>query len=159
MNDPPDRDRTAVASVVPPRPPPSGGTMSTTVTWQAPLPPPAALRELEAVVPGVAERIVKAWEDEMTHRRSTDHREMTVGERLAQSHIDQAKLGLWCGFAVVIVAMLIALVLGLTGHDALAGVIGGLDLVGLAAVFVFRQRQQAATQPETMHEAARPEPK
>lgn len=44
-------------------------------SWQGPLPPPAALSGFDAVVPGLAERIAKAWEDESEHRREIERRE------------------------------------------------------------------------------------
>lgn len=44
-------------------------------SWQAPLPPPAVLEGFNNVVPGSAERIIKAWEVESEHRREIDRRE------------------------------------------------------------------------------------
>ena len=48
------------------------------VSWEGPLPPPATLRALNEVVPGLAERIVAQFEAEGEHRRQIEKRTQTL---------------------------------------------------------------------------------
>jgi len=55
---------------------------------------------------------------------------MVIGEQRAFSH------GQWLGAALAMIGMTAAFILGLAGHDALAGTAFTTVVVGIAAVFV-----------------------
>lgn len=40
--------------------------------FEGPIPPPSILQDYEVVIPGAAERLIKAFEDESTHRRAME---------------------------------------------------------------------------------------
>ena len=50
-------------------PPEERRTDMEVASWDGPIPPPATLREIDAIVPGAAKRIIDQFEAEGTHRR------------------------------------------------------------------------------------------
>lgn len=61
--------------------------------FQGPLPPPQALVQYEAALPGCAERIVSMAEEQAAHRRALESRVIT--ENLAAERRGQISLSLW----------------------------------------------------------------
>jgi uncharacterized membrane protein len=68
--------------------------------WDGPLPPPAALREFDELVPNGAERIFAQFEAEASHRRECEAKHLRFGIR--DAHIGQFLAGLYavCAFGV-----------------------------------------------------------
>lgn len=54
-----------------------------------------------------------------------------------KGNMRRANWGLAAGFMIAVVALGATVWLGLTGHDATAGIVGGLDLVGLVTAFIY----------------------
>ena len=88
------------------------------VTIRGPLPPPEVLRQYDAIIPGMAERLLQAFEAQGSHRRGMDDKVLTMNFRLAK------------------VGQIFAFVLGLA---ALGGgtylIAAGHDAYGIALVF------------------------
>jgi uncharacterized membrane protein len=97
--------------------------------FAGPLPHPSTLEGYEHVLPGSAERILIIAEKQLDHRINTES--LLAREQLKQSGRGQHYALFICSFALAISAAL-----ALTGHEFTASVIGGLDLIGLAAVFI-----------------------
>ncbi|MEI7789113.1 MAG: DUF2335 domain-containing protein [Chlorobiaceae bacterium] len=94
-----------------------------------PLPHPSVLRKYEQILPGSAERILIMAEKEQDKRH----------ERVSKDSdglIDISNRGQTFALTVCLTALTISGVLGITGHDAIGSIIGGLDLVALAVVFI-----------------------
>lgn len=91
-----------------------------------PLPDPQTFREYEAVYPGAAEEILAGARENRHHRIDMDR-------RLAGT----ARLSLILTWALVAGFLVAAVVLGLAGHDLLAGIFG---VGGLAPVLVAMMR-------------------
>ena len=102
-------------------------------SFRGPLPPPEILRGYESIVPHAAERILEMAEQQMHHRQKMEY--MIVDRQTKQS-----RLGQILGFILVLLFGLIALFLGYTGHDTLAGFIGTTTILGLAVVFVLNKK-------------------
>jgi uncharacterized membrane protein len=100
------------------------------LSYKAPLPPPAILREYDDIYPGAAQIIFEAFERQSKHRQEL---ERTV----IASDIKRSAQGLWAGFAIALAGLGVSLWLGLTGHDVLAGVSFITDIATLAGVFVY----------------------
>ncbi len=98
--------------------------------WYGPLPPPAALNEYKDVVADGAERIVSMVEQQTIHR-------MKMEEMIVESDLRLAQRGQWIGLAVVLAVLAIAGYMAYLGATTAAAVVAGIDLVGLAAVFVY----------------------
>lgn len=97
--------------------------------FTGPLPHPDSLRGYEEVLPGAAERILTMAEEQGRHRR---HLETVV----VVGNSRRSSLGLWLGFVVAVLFLAAAVVLIFRGHDWAGSVVGGVDIVGLVAVFV-----------------------
>lgn len=115
-------------------PPPENRQVTTAAWWQGPLPPPAALQGFDDVVPGLAERIARAWEVESAHRREIEKSDQRGFYRdLTHSKIQ----------ALVFVLS----ALGLAGFCAwldqpwLGGILGGGTLAGVVWAFVRSQQR------------------
>lgn len=100
------------------------------------LPPAAELEVYERLVPGITERLVGRWEQEGEHRRAMERLQL-------ESQIASERLGLVYGFRISLAFLVISTViitLGLLTHEwvgtVTGGVLGGVDLVALAYVFI-----------------------
>ena len=97
----------------------------TAEAWSGPLPHPDTLERYEKLIPGSADRLLAAFERQVAHRHSMDKRE---ARRL--------DWGLLAAFLVVTMIIAAGSTLIFLGHDwAGAGMIG-VNIVGLAAVFI-----------------------
>lgn len=92
--------------------------------FQGPIPPPEVLREFGAVDPTFPERIVRLWEEQATHRRDMEARQvkLAVGSRLlglvlaalcVLAVLALAAYGFMLGAAVPAAAMVGSVVVGL----------------------------------------------
>jgi uncharacterized membrane protein len=114
-------------------------------TFSGPLPPPDILRRYDEVVPGAAERILVMAEQQARHRRNLERTVVEGGSR-------RANLGLWLGFILSIVVLALSAALIVNGYELAGTVIGSIDLVSLATVFVVgridqrRERVEKASQ-------------
>ena len=98
--------------------------------WAGPLPQPEVLQGYESVIPGAANRILEMAERQSEHRMQMDKMVISGGSR-------RSYLGLFAGF--VLSAMVIGggIYLIATGHDWAGASLVGLNLAGLAGVFVY----------------------
>jgi uncharacterized membrane protein len=112
-----------------------------------PIPPAIELADLDRVVPGSAERIIASFENQTAHRQGLENRKV-------DSDIASEKRGSWQGLTIAIFGLAVAGVMGYTGHDRTAQIIGTVDLGSLVTVFVvgraavlrelFRKRREEA---------------
>lgn len=117
--------------------------------FQGPLPHPNILRGYKDLLPDAPERVFKLTEDEFSHRHRMEDKALTGA-------VDRDKRGQHYGLAATIITVLCAFVLGLTGHDFLAGSIIAI-VVALVAIFVLRhkprnQPSQQKTSPDNSEE-------
>ncbi len=113
--------------------------------FSGPIPPPAVLGGYEAVVPGLANRIVLMTENDLSHTHQMQKEAMQL-QRKAQSDSHRYKM-LGLVFAVLAMAI-IAVLAGFfawLGHPMLATGFGGVVLVGIVTAFINGQKKQALT--------------
>ena len=101
-------------------------------SFSGPIPHPRILEGYENIHSGFAERIVRMAEKEQEHRFECDN-------KVIDSTVASTKRGQWMGYTIALAFGIISLVLGLMDQVAVAGIIGGLDLVALVTVFVKTQ--------------------
>ena len=99
-------------------------------TWSAPLPHPAILAEYDRAVPNGAERLFSIAERQAYH-------DMEVEAATVESDNRLAERGQLIGFVAVVLVIALAGYLAYEGAYAAAVAAVGLDVVGLAAVFVY----------------------
>jgi uncharacterized membrane protein len=116
-------------------------------SYSGPLPSPEHLRGYEEVLPGSADRILTMAEKQSDHRQEIEKDAVKGGAR-------RSWWGLWLGFVISV------LVLGLSGGLIVAGyqvagtVLGSVDLVSLASVFVIgrvEQRREREAKDQATH--------
>lgn len=106
------------------------------------LPAPRTLREYNEIIPNGAERIMKAFENQSSHRISLEKK--LVGRQTFQS-----LLGQLFGFFIALIILGLGVYLIEKGH-AVAGItLFGIDMVGLVAIFVVGRKAQKEKLNET----------
>ncbi len=81
--------------------------------WNAPMPPPALLRQYDEVVPGLAARIVGMTEKSITGHIDRDN-------RLADAEIEISKTGQSMAFVLTLIALVASIVLFAKGNTVAA---------------------------------------
>lgn len=104
-------------------------------TYSGPIPPAGQLREYEEVLPGSADRILRMAENQADHRQDIEKIAVKGGSR-------RSWWGLWTGFAVAVIALILASILILNNHDWAGVTLGTGDLVALVTVFVIGRVDQ-----------------
>ena len=105
--------------------------------FSGPIPPPEVLQGYETVQQGFAERILKMAEKQQDHRMSCE-------DKIVTESTSQSKRGQIIGCIIAILFLAGSVLLGLEGHDVLAGVIGGGTLISLVTVFVTNKPNSAS---------------
>lgn len=100
--------------------------------FQGPLPPPYLLRGYQDILPDAPERIFQLTEKEFAHRQKME-------EKALDGAINRDKRGQWFGLGATIFTVACATLLGITGHEVLAGTVIGI-VVAVAGIFVLRQK-------------------
>ena len=106
-------------------------------TFTGPLPSPRALKDYDEAVPGLAERLITALEKEGEHRRKEQSLDGATNRALALKESHSQRLGVLCGFGVSIAGFVTAYEVAKLGYPGVGAIIGTVDLVALAGVFVF----------------------
>jgi uncharacterized membrane protein len=115
-------------------------------SFSGPLPHPEVLRGYEELVPGAAERLLKMAEEQARHRQGLERIVVAGGSR-------RANIGMWLGFIISIVVLALSAALILKGHEVAGTVIGSVDLVSLATVFVVGRVDQRTERVQKAAEA------
>lgn|SRR5690625_1217444 len=119
------------------------GAMSMSIlrssAFSGPLPPPEILKGYNEIIENGAERIIRMAENQSTHRMGLEN--YAIKEELRQSRWGQV-----FGFILGVIGMGLATVLGLYGHEVVAGIFGSTTIIGLVTVFVIGRRAQRSNQ-------------
>ena len=117
-------------------------------TFVGPLPSPQALEQYQAILPDLPAALLEGLNKEREHRHKVEIRVVEIQAARAQAVTDIEKRGQALGVLLAFSALVASVVLALTGHDAVAGIIGGTTTVGLATAFVVgRRAKKAAPEP------------
>lgn len=119
-------------------------TFSVSAEFSGPLPHPTILRGYEKALPGAAERILAAFEDEQKHRQALENKHLQINIEIAKQNLREQLIGQIMGFVLACVLIASASYLALHNHDWVAGVLGGTTLIG--ALGLFLQKRQKITE-------------
>lgn len=108
--------------------------------FQGPLPPPYLLRGYQDILPDAPERIFQLTEKEFAHRQKME-------EKALDGAINRDQRGQRFGLGATLFTVACATLLGLTGHEVLAGAVIG-TVVAVACIFVLRQKPSIKKKPE-----------
>ncbi len=106
------------------------------ISYQGPLPHPSDFEGYEKVLSGAAERILALAEKQAAHRQEMEKGTLSIESR-------NSKWGLFFGYSIAIIGLVIGGYLVLPGHDAAGAAIAGIPLTYLVAVFVTGYRERA----------------
>ena len=98
-----------------------------------PLPDAQQLEHYDHIVPGASDRIITMAETQAAQRQKLEYIVVSANAR-------DSLLGVICGFAICLVAIIAGAIVIMNGHDWAGTVIGGSGIVGLASVFVYGTR-------------------
>ena len=98
--------------------------------WQGPLPPPHELRQYNEIVPGAADRIIEMAEKQSDHRIQME--KTVIGGDSKRSYI-----GIFAAFILSAMAIGGGIYLIANDHDWAGSILIGLDMIGLASVFIY----------------------
>lgn len=101
-------------------------------TFIGPLPAPEDFAEYEKILPGSTNRILTMAEKQSEHRMKSES--LIIHQKFKQSGLGQI-----IGAVLVLCFGIIALILGLTGHDDVALGIGVTTVISIAIVFVLNR--------------------
>jgi uncharacterized membrane protein len=97
--------------------------------FSGPIAHPRHLREYEEIEPGSADRIIRMAE------RQQDHA-IEMGRQAMKAGVDDRKLGMWLGFASLVLLLVLATVFGAYGNTAMAGLFLGAAALGVVGAFI-----------------------
>jgi uncharacterized membrane protein len=115
-------------------------SLTITRTWQGPLPDPESLAQYEQLVPGAAERFLFMVEGQVAHRH-----------RMESENSTRLNWGLVAAFVVVVLVVAAGAGLIYLGYGWAGAAVIGINVVGLAAVFItggIRRRQRPLGGPD-----------
>lgn len=107
---------------------------------QGPLPPAKTLAGYEKVLPGAAERVMRMAEKEQEHRhemqKDRQQKNLELQNKAVTEQLQINKIGQKYGFVIALIVLILAGVMAIMGHEAVALALVGIDVVSLAAIFV-----------------------
>lgn len=123
--------------------PTTGISVSQVTQYSGPLPPPELLAQYQAVIPGLADRLIDRFEKQSDHR-------MELETFTIRQDAFRANMGVICGLIVALV--MIAASWDVMRHgQALAGsLLAGTTIVSLVGVFVYGSISRTAERKDRM---------
>jgi uncharacterized membrane protein len=104
---------------------------------RGPMPEAAEMARYKEVDPEAPRVILAEFQRQAEHRRAMELRELELDAEMAAATIAADRRGTFCALAVVLTFLAASVSLIATGHDVAGTVLGTVDLVALATVFVF----------------------
>ena len=105
------------------------GMSVSSTTWRGPLPDPKTLKGYNDCFEGGAKAVFDLTKDQSQHR-------MELEKTVINRELNQSGRGQNYAFTLALILFLAAVFLAYVGHDWVAGIAIGFDVIGLAAVFI-----------------------
>jgi uncharacterized membrane protein len=106
------------------------------------MPSPNILKKYNDSVKNGAERILGMMGKQIAMAEKQSEHRMKLETLIISNQIKQSKFVQAFGIIIAILVLGSAVWLGLEGHNSVASILGGLDILGLVAVFIYSQSQQ-----------------
>lgn len=131
-------------------------------SWDGPLPPPSALQQYDAVVPGLADRIMVMAENWQRHQEQYEKTEqehegfaLATTRMVVMGNSKRSYLGVLCAFIIAMTGLVGGIILSAIGNWTPGLTISLSSLAVLTGVFVYgtqsrnaERRRNAANRPE-----------
>lgn len=117
--------------------------------YAGPLPHPTILKQFEEFIPGSADRILKIFEEQTTHRQyleksREEHNQFIEKKNLENNH-KQITTGQFLGFFICLAALTSGTICALLGAVIPGSLFGTAGVAGLAAVFIYGSKKKSQT--------------
>ncbi len=117
--------------------------------FSGPLPHPEVMKGYEQCLPGAAERILAMTEKQVEHR-------VSIEAKVIDSHIHQAKWGMYIGAFVCLAAIVAGSITAVLGQTQAGAAIAVGPTVALSSVFIWGQFQRRREREEKARQMAQP---
>lgn len=104
------------------------------------------LQDFEAVVPGLAEKIVQWTTDQTAHRQQIENRTVAIDEKLSTWYIVETILGQFFAFLIAISALIGTVYLAVNDRLAAAAALGALGFGGIITAFIVGRKSRTTTE-------------
>ena len=98
--------------------------------FSGPIPPPQFLEQYEKIVPGAAKIIIDMAKEQAVHRQELE-------KKVISSDISNSKIGLWFGFIIGVIGIVIGAFIIYKGQVVAGSIISGGTLATLVGTFVY----------------------
>lgn len=122
-----------------------------TIAWSGPLPAPVDFQRYEEILPGAANRILEIVERQQSHQHDQERLALEqagiildIERKAATSDSRRAYLGIASGLTITLLTIGGSIYLIANGHDWAGLTLAGINLTGLAGVFVYGARTRRA---------------
>lgn len=102
-------------------------------SYNGPLPAPEDFQQYENVLPGAADRIITMAEKQLTHRTG-------IEKEIVDKNFKQSATGQIIGGFLAFTCIVLSFILGMYGHDWLAGLLATTTVIGVITVFVLNRK-------------------
>ena len=106
-----------------------------------PLPPPSILKEYEDSIPGSAERILTAADEERKHRHKSENSLIGLG------HTYKSR-GQWLAFGALLVVIGATATLAFFDKQVVASVLGGIGVPSIVGMFIWGDKFRGSSNNE-----------
>lgn len=111
-------------------------------SWQGLLPPPEVLKKYNEAVGDGAESIFRIAERKLVMAEKQAEHRMEIEKKAVARQQRQADWGMTFAFLICLTFIIISGIIILQGHDVAGTLLGTIDLIGLATVFILGKRYQ-----------------
>lgn len=101
-------------------------------SYSSPLPPASELRQLENLVPGATDRLIKLQERVLGMAETEQSQRHTIEAR-NENRRDRGQI---FGFIAFFVLVVVIVILALTGNGTVAGIVAGTTVIGVVGLFI-----------------------
>jgi uncharacterized membrane protein len=113
-----------------------GSSVKVSAAFSGPLPPPSLLAQYDEIVPGAAERIIKAFEAEVAHRHEMERSLVDAETKVYKSTITEIRTGQALAFVLSLFFLAAGTFLVHGGKQWPGTILGGTGLVGIVSAFL-----------------------
>lgn len=114
-----------------------------------PIPSPDILSKYDALMPGLADRIVTMAEVEVSQRHKVEWECLVLNREALHVEAGERRIGQILGFSIGMASLAVSIVSLFMRYEIAASIIGGTTVVGLVAVFVTgRFKKDTSTDPQ-----------
>ena len=126
---------------------PSRRITAVRASFTGPLPPPQVLAQYNEIAPDGANRIITMAEEQSKHR-------MALEKSVVASEIKRADRGLYAGVGITLAFLVASVFITIQGYPWAGAIIGTVDIVSLAGVFVYGTKSRREERKERINTLA-----